>query len=81
MSENSGLQQRTKHIDSRCHFIRERVESEEVKLVNVRTNEQLADLLTKTLPRLCLVEFRDKVLGWKRGQEEYHTKIASKIEV
>ena len=32
-SENSGLQQRTKHIDLRHHFIRERVESGEIKLV------------------------------------------------
>ncbi|GKF30386.1 hypothetical protein Tco_0100184 [Tanacetum coccineum] len=42
---------RSKHIDIRHHFIREQVENRVVKLYFVETNYQLADILTKALPR------------------------------
>jgi len=67
LSENSGLQQRTKHIDLRYYFIRERIENGEVKLVYIRTDKQLADLLTKPLLRQRMVDLRDKVLGHYEG--------------
>ncbi|GKD62249.1 hypothetical protein Tco_1299758 [Tanacetum coccineum] len=42
---------RSKHIDIRHHFIREQVENRVVELYFVETNYQLADILTKALPR------------------------------
>ncbi|GKA29246.1 hypothetical protein Tco_0715491 [Tanacetum coccineum] len=42
---------RLKHIDIRHHFIREKVENRVVELYFVETNYQLADILTKALPR------------------------------
>ncbi|GKC68785.1 hypothetical protein Tco_1101383 [Tanacetum coccineum] len=42
---------RFKHIDIRHHFIREQVENGVVELYFVETNYQLADILTKALPR------------------------------
>ncbi|GKE00760.1 retrovirus-related pol polyprotein from transposon TNT 1-94 [Tanacetum coccineum] len=39
------------HIDIRHHFIREQVENKVVELYFVETNYQLADILTKALPR------------------------------
>jgi hypothetical protein len=65
LSENSGVQQRTKHIDIRYHFIREHVESEEIKLEYIRTDEQLADLLTKPLSRQRVVVLSKKLLGYE----------------
>ena len=50
LSANPVFHKRTKHIDIRYHFIRERVASGEVELRYVPTAEQLADLLTKGLP-------------------------------
>ncbi|GJX72090.1 hypothetical protein Tco_0309261 [Tanacetum coccineum] len=41
----------SKHIDIRHHFIREQVENRVVELYFVETNYQLADILTKALPR------------------------------
>nr|GEX10620.1 ribonuclease H [Tanacetum cinerariifolium] len=41
---------RTKHIDIRYHFIKEKVEKGIVELFFVRTEYQLADLFTKALP-------------------------------
>ncbi|GJU27617.1 retrovirus-related pol polyprotein from transposon TNT 1-94 [Tanacetum coccineum] len=42
---------RSKHIDVRYHFIKEKVENGVVELYFVRTEYQLADIFTKALPR------------------------------
>jgi hypothetical protein len=42
---------RSKHIDTRFHYIRECVSNEQVDVDHVRTENQLADILTKALPR------------------------------
>jgi hypothetical protein len=49
LAKNVGYQARTKHIDIRYHFIREKVASGEVELVYVESKNQLADYLTKGL--------------------------------
>ncbi|GJZ09088.1 retrovirus-related pol polyprotein from transposon TNT 1-94 [Tanacetum coccineum] len=49
ISCNPVLHSRTKHIDTRYHFIKEHVEMGMVELYFVRTEYQLADLFTKTL--------------------------------
>ncbi|GJT47721.1 hypothetical protein Tco_0973878 [Tanacetum coccineum] len=48
---NNGQHSRSKHIDIHHHFIREQVENRVVELYFVETNYQLADILTKALPR------------------------------
>ncbi|GKF56507.1 hypothetical protein Tco_0166847 [Tanacetum coccineum] len=48
---NNVQHSRSKHIDIRHHFIREQVENKVVELYFVETNYQLADILTKALPR------------------------------
>ncbi|GKE75457.1 hypothetical protein Tco_1537498, partial [Tanacetum coccineum] len=48
---NNVQHSRSKHIDIWHHFIREQVENRVVKLYFVETNYQLADILTKALPR------------------------------
>nr|GEZ36070.1 hypothetical protein [Tanacetum cinerariifolium] len=41
---------RTKHIDVRCHFIKDHVEKGAIELYFIGTEYQLADLFTKSLP-------------------------------
>nr|GEU68058.1 retrotransposon protein, putative, unclassified [Tanacetum cinerariifolium] len=53
---------RTKHIDVRYHFIKEKVEKGIFELFFVKTEYQLADLFTKTLP-----EERFKYLARRLG--------------
>ncbi|GJY90826.1 hypothetical protein Tco_0506022 [Tanacetum coccineum] len=48
---NNVQHSRSKHIDICYHFIRELVENIVVELYFVETNYQLADILTKALPR------------------------------
>ena len=51
LAKNPQYHKRTKHIDIRYHFIREKVESGELTLEYVPSESQKADILTKALPR------------------------------
>lgn len=42
---------RTKHIDVRHHFVREVIESGQAYLKHVKSEDMIADVLTKTLPK------------------------------
>nr|GEZ68195.1 retrovirus-related Pol polyprotein from transposon TNT 1-94 [Tanacetum cinerariifolium] len=50
ISCNPVQRSRTKHIDVRYYFIKEKVENGIVELFLIRTEYQLADLFTKALP-------------------------------
>jgi hypothetical protein len=49
--ENAQIGSRTKHIDTRYHFVRDMVRNEELQTVYVRSELNCADLCTKNLPR------------------------------
>jgi hypothetical protein len=49
LAENPVHHQRSKHIDIKFHWIRDMVSAQTVKLVDVPTEDQRADFLTKTL--------------------------------
>ena len=49
IAENQIFQERTKHLKIDCHFIREYVQSQFLKIVHISTFIQLADILTKPL--------------------------------
>ena len=49
LAKNLVYHDRTKHIDTRYHFIRECVEKKEVQVKYVRSQDQVADILTKPL--------------------------------
>ena len=40
---------RTKHVEVARHFIKEKLEAEVIKLPHVRSEDQLADILTKAV--------------------------------
>ncbi|GJY94635.1 retrovirus-related pol polyprotein from transposon TNT 1-94 [Tanacetum coccineum] len=48
---NNVQHSRAKHIDKRCHFIKEQVENGIVELYFLQTEYQLADIFIKPLPR------------------------------
>lgn len=62
ISKNPVQHSRTKHIDIRHHFIRDLVERQEVVLKHVSTDDQIADIFTKSLDRERFEELR-KLLG------------------
>ena len=61
LTKNPVHHSRSKHIDARHHFIRDCIEEGLIKLKYVRTEDQLADLFTKSLGRVKFCELRAKV--------------------
>jgi hypothetical protein len=62
MTEQPGEHRRTKHIDIRHHFIREKVESNEIRVEYCPTAQQVADIMTKALPKDKYIAARDRLL-------------------
>ena len=60
-ASNPVVHNRMKHIDIRYHFIRDCIEKEQVILKYIDTNEQLADILTKSLTFDKFREMRSKI--------------------
>jgi hypothetical protein len=61
LSKNSQHHDRSKHIDTRYHFVHECVEQGEVDNDHVSTTNQLADILIKALGRVRFVEFHEQL--------------------
>lgn len=61
LAHNPVYHGRTKHIEVRHHFIREKILSGEVSVDYVPTNEQLADILTKALGRTTFERLRGQL--------------------
>ena len=59
--ENPMFYDRSKHIEIRYHFIRDYVQRGAVELQYISTDEQVADILTKSLGRGKHIYFRDKM--------------------
>jgi hypothetical protein len=61
MSENPVDHDRSKHIDTRYHYIRDMVQKGAVQLQYLSTDEQIADILTKPLTQVKFEYFRAKL--------------------
>ncbi|GJV42914.1 retrovirus-related pol polyprotein from transposon TNT 1-94 [Tanacetum coccineum] len=76
---NNVQHSRSKHIDVRCHFIKEQVENGVVELYFVITEYQLADIFTKALPRERF-EFLINKLEMKSMSPETLTSLAEETK-
>jgi hypothetical protein len=63
LSNNPIGHKRSKHIDIRHHYIRQLVSANTIELKYVRTDGNIADALTKNLPRPSFEKFRNQLLG------------------
>lgn len=71
LMKNPVFHGRSKHIDTKYHFIRECVEGGQIEVDFIRTDEQRADALTKALPapRLVMMRHLLGVRDLEPGQE------------
>ena len=60
LSTNLVQHQRTKHMEIDLHFVRERVVAGDVRVLNVPTTLQFADIFTKGLSSSVFAEFRSR---------------------
>jgi hypothetical protein len=61
MSANPIHHKRTKHIELDIHFVRERVQLGDLRVLHVPTGEQYADVMTKGLPTSTFQAFRSSL--------------------
>jgi len=75
IAENSTDHTRSKHIDIKYHYIRELVEKDIIKLVYIRSDDNLADGFTKPLENMKFSQFKRSVLRGvsKNGRVLEHT--------
>ena len=58
MAKNPVYNSRTRHIAVKHHFIREKIEEQEIELVYCKSEDQVADIFTKALPKEKFQRFR-----------------------
>ena len=61
MTKKPAFHSRTKHIDIRYHYIRGLISTGEITLKSCDTNEQIADIFTKSLPQAKHEFFRGEL--------------------
>ena len=62
MTENPLFHDKSKHIEIRYFYIRGMVQKGAIKLQYVSIDEQVVDVLTKSLSRVKFEYFRDKLI-------------------
>jgi hypothetical protein len=67
-AKNAQFSQRTKHIDIKHHFIQDHLNKEEIKLAYILSQENIADILTKSLDKTRFKKLR-KQIGIKELRE------------
>ncbi|KAG5862373.1 hypothetical protein JTB14_002955 [Gonioctena quinquepunctata] len=52
LAKNSEFHKRSKHIEMRYHFVREKCQEGVIKIEHIDGQKQIADIMTKPLPRI-----------------------------
>jgi hypothetical protein len=58
------MRPRTKLLNIKYHHFREEVRKGTISIYHTRTEDQIADVFTKLLPKAPFVKCREKMIGW-----------------
>ena len=61
IAHNPVQHDRTKHVEVDRFFIKEKLEDKSMEVPNIRSEDQLADILTKAVPSRVFTKFLDKL--------------------
>jgi len=67
LAKNPVNHERSKHIDFHFHFIRDHVKKGSVELVHVASQDQIADIFTKSLLKVLFDKYK-KMIGMMDGR-------------
>jgi hypothetical protein len=74
-AKNAQFSQRTKHIDIKHYFIRDHLDKGEIKLAYIPSQENIADILTKSLDKTRFERLRKQ-----RGMKELREILSSSTD-
>ena len=84
LCNNPVFQKRSKHMSTKLHYIREKVEDVSVAIIYQPTEEMAADIFTKALGNLKHQKHRNYILGeylLKNADLSYSAKLPGKVRV
>ena len=61
LAHNLVYHARSKHIELHHHFVREKIESQEIELIYCNTSENVADVFTKPVGRIHFEDLRKQL--------------------
>jgi hypothetical protein len=80
IESNHCLQQRTKHIDIKYHFIKDLVKEGKIKIKYCPTKKMTADILTKPLPITAFTQHRNHITNTVHNDNQEHRDDGVTIE-
>jgi KUP system potassium uptake protein len=70
-SQNALVREKTKHIGLKWHFLKDHVEHGTIKLRYPPSDQMVADMFTKPLPRHALTRQRCAILGGEDPMQRF----------
>lgn len=61
LAKNPEFHKKTKHIDVRSHYVREKVVHGQIIIEHIYSKDQVADICTKPIPRVSFVYLRSLI--------------------